>query len=495
MKKTTKNIIIALAVLVVLGAAAAALILTSPAADPEESSSSSVSSETLDKLIDKDITDVQKVAIKNSESGEVLTLVPIKSSADSEANDAFTVEGWENEDVLTSNVMTLAKAFYSITPTKELGAVEDLAEYGLSGSGAYEATVTYTDGSTDTVLVGSEAGETYGWYILYNDSVYIAPLSTYLTKSKYDFVNTAVLAIPDLTSEDDEGNETTLTPELESLHLSGTNYPEEIQLNTSDDELLLYEITEPVYAGASSTRIDSLLEQLQNVTASGVVAVQATEEDLEKHGLDEPSAIAEFELNNEKHTLRLGDRTEGIYSLMVDDNKTIYLIDEASVDSWANASVFEMRDGFIRLPNIKSVEKLSVEADDGTDVYTVERTLDEERSTETSPYYDITKVTLDGKEIDYDNYQPFYQMCLSVSVLNEEIREPQGEPALTLRYTYFDGREEVVSFYKDASADRRYIATLNGEVSGIVRSTDVEKILEAKPVLAQNQPVVAEDEE
>ena len=473
MKKTTKNIIIALAVLVVLGAAAAALILTSPAADPEESSSSSVSSETLDKLIDKDIADVQKVAIKNSESGEVLTLVPIKSSADSEANDAFTVEGWENEDVLTSNVMTLAKAFYSITPTKELGAVEDLAEYGLSGSGAYEATVTYTDGSTDTVLVGSEAGETYGWYILYNDSVYIAPLST----------------------EDVEGNETTLTPELESLHLSGTNYPEEIQLNTSDDELLLYEITEPVYAGASSTRIDSLLEQLQNVTASGVVAVQATEEDLEKHGLDEPSAIAEFELNNEKHTLRLGDRTEGIYSLMVDDNKTIYLIDEASVDSWANASVFEMRDGFIRLPNIKSVEKLSVEADDGTDVYTVERTLDEERSTETSPYYDITKVTLDGKEIDYDNYQPFYQMCLSVSVLNEEIREPQGEPALTLRYTYFDGREEVVSFYKDASADRRYIATLNGEVSGIVRSTDVEKILEAKPVLAQNQPVVAEDEE
>ena len=58
------------------------------------------------------------------------------------------------------------------------------------------------------------------------------------------------------------------------------------------------------------------------MTASGVVAVQATEEDLE-NGLDEPSAIAEFELNNEKHTLRLGDRTEGIYSLMVDDNKTI----------------------------------------------------------------------------------------------------------------------------------------------------------------------------
>lgn len=494
MKKTTKNIIIALAVLLVLGAAAAALILTNPSAEPEESSSSA-SSETLDKLIDKEIADVKSVAIRNGESGEELTLVPVKSDADSEENDTFTVEGWEDEDVLTSSVLGLAQAFYSITPTKELGTVENLAEYGLSGSGAYEATVTYTDGTADTVLVGSEAGETYGWYILYKDSVYIAPLSTALTKSKYEFIDTAVLAVPDLTSEDDEGNETTLTSEIGSLHLSGKNYPEEIRLGPSDDELLLYEITEPVYAGASSTRIESLIEQLQNVTASGVAAVQATEEDLEKYGLDEPSAIAEFELNDEAHTLRLGDKTEGIYSLMVDDNKTIYLIDEASVDSWANASVFDMRDGFIRLPNIKSVETLAVEAADGTDVYTMERTLNEERSTETVPFYDITKITLDGEEIDYDNYQPFYQMCLAVSVLNEEIRESQGEPVLTLRYTYFDGNEEVVSFYKDESADRRYIATLNGKVSGIVRSSDVEKILEAKPVLAQNQPVVAEDDE
>ncbi len=496
MKKTTKNIVIALAVLLVLGVAAAVLMLTNPSAETEENTSSSESSELADKIIDKEIADVESVAIQNNETGETLTLVPAKNSADSEANDTFTVEGWEDEDVTTSSVLSLAQAFYSITPTKELGTVENLAEYGLDGEGAYKATVTYTDGTSDTVLVGSEAGETYGWYILYNDSVYIAPLSTNLTKSKYSFISTDVLSIPDLTTEDDEGNETTLTPELSSLHLSGTNFPEEIQLGLSDDELLLYEITEPIFAGASSTRIDSLLEQLQTVSATGVAAVQATDEQLAQYGLDTPSAVVEYTLNGETHTLRVGDKSSGIYSLMADDNRTIYLVEESSVDSWAEATLFDMRDGFIRLPNIKSVQYFTVESANGTDTYTIERTLNEERSTETTPFYDITKVSLDGEEIEYDNYQPFYQLCLSVSVLNEDLREPEGDPVLTLHYTFFDGHEEEVCFYTVSDADRRCVATLNGEVTGIVRTSDVESILEAQPIVAANQSIEpAEDEE
>ena len=58
--------------------------------------------------------------------------------------------------------------------------------------------------------------------------------------TKYDFIDTEVLSIPDLTAEDDEGNETTLAPEMESLRLSGANYPQEIKLGLSDDERLLY---------------------------------------------------------------------------------------------------------------------------------------------------------------------------------------------------------------------------------------------------------------
>lgn len=49
--------------------------------------------------------------------------------------------------------------------------------------------------------------------------------------------------------------------------------------------MLAYDITEPIYAGMNSGKIDDFVEQLQNVTAAGVLAVHATEEDIAKYGL------------------------------------------------------------------------------------------------------------------------------------------------------------------------------------------------------------------
>lgn len=492
MKKSTKNLIIALAVLLVLGIAAAVLMLTDTPAAEESESSASTSSEETEKLVDRSITEVKNIVVESKESGETITLIPTKKSEDSEENDTFTIQGWEDEPVLVANVLNLAMKFYSITPSKEIGTVENLSEYGLSGDGLYKGTVTYTDGTTDTVIIGSEAGETYGRYILYHDLVYIAPASTYLTQSKYGFIDKAVLAIPSPVEVDDEGNETEGQAELESLHLSGKNYEPEIRMGLSDDEVLTYDITEPVYAGASTSAIDALILQLQNVTASDVVAVKATDEELAQYGLDEPSAIAEYQMSGEKHTIRLGTKTDGAYSMMVDDSRTIYTIAESDVSVWANASLYDLRDGFIRLPYIKSVKKLTVTAADGTDVYNITRIEDEERSTETTPFYNL-EVAKDGETIEYDYYQPFYQMLLGVSLLNEDIREPEGKPVLTIRYDYFDGGSEEIAFYADPNAARRCIATLNGQPTGAVRSTDIKAILEAKPILAKNQPVKEED--
>lgn len=493
MKKSTKNIIIALAVLLVLGGAAAALILLNPAQTEPETSSSSTSSEALDKLIDKAITDVKNITLTNSETGETYTVVPAKKSADSTENDTFTVEGWENEAVLTDDILSLAQKFYSVSPSKEIGAVENLSEYGLSGAGVVKAVTTYTDGTTDTMLIGSEAGETYGRYVLYNDKVYIVTQATSLMNSKFSFIDTAVIAIPNPTVTDAEGNESEGTATLTSLHLSGTNFPEEIRMSYSEtDEILVYTITEPLFSGAGSTKTDNILKQLQTITASGVAAVQATDAELESFGLKTPTAVAEFEISGEKHTLTLGAKKDGVYYMTVDGGKTVYTIAADSVSEWAETDLFSLRDGYVRLPNIKSVQRLTVTAADGTEVYDVERIQNEEKSTESAPFYDLT-VTKDGAEINYDYYQPFYKMILSVSILNEEIREPQGEPTLTYRYEYFDGKVDEISYYADSSAERRYIVTLNGVPSGIVRSTVIDEILAAKPLLAQNLPVDGSD--
>lgn len=497
MKKTTKYIIITLVVLIVLGAAAAALILTSPKdSEGDANSSSTVSESTEPALIDKTAEDVKNIGVEDLAADDSYTIIPTETTTSSgDTEQTFTIEGWDDLDVLYSNVKSLADRLYSITPTKKIGAVEDLSEYGLGSGEGYKITMNYTDGTSQTFTIGNKAGESSGSYMLYEDEVYIVPVSTYLKQSKYDFLNKSLIAIPTPTITATDGTETDSTSEINSLHLSGQNYPEEIQFGLSDDEVLAYDITEPIYAGMNSGKIDDFVKQLQNVTAAGVLAVHATEEDIAKYGLDNPVAVCDYTMNDEHHVIKLGDKTGDLYSMMVDDDTTIYTITDSAVTSWVNIEVYSLRDGFVRLPYIKSVSRVTLTSSTGTDVYDVTRIENEEKSTETNTFYDL-EVSKDGKEINYDYYQPFYQMLLAISVLNEDIQEPQGDPILTIKYDFFDGRKsEEIKFYADPASERRAVATLNDQPTGSVRMSDIQKVLEAKEVIAQNKPVKGDEEE
>ncbi len=157
--------------------------------------------------------------------------------------------------------------------------------------------------------------------------------------------------------------------------------------------------------------------------------------------------------------------------------------------------MYSLRAGFVRLPDLKSVSRVTLTSSTGTDVYDVTRIENEEKSTETNTFYDL-EVSKDGKEINYDYYQPFYQMLLAISVLNEDIQEPQGDPILTIKYDFFDGRKsEEIKFYADPASERRAVATLNDQPTGSVRMSDIQKVLEAKEVIAQNKPVKGDEEE
>lgn len=478
MKKTTKNILITLAVLLVLGIAAA-LVLTMP--EPAAEESSAESSETVEEenelIIDRSAAEVKQITLENNIVDETWEIVPIKAE-DGSVSD-FTFKGWEDASVMTSDISTIARSFYTLYEIKEIGEVKDLAEYGLKGDGEIKAVVDYTDGSSETVIVGIAAGETAGRYVLCDGVVYIASMSSLLETKKTDFVTTTVLTIetPDTVGENGTTMENEPTPQ--KFRFTGKNYPEEILLQRSDSRVYTMEMSTPIFAGANTAQIDLMVEQLISITASGVAAVHATEEDLAEWGLDDPSVVLEFGINDEEHTITLGDLNDGEYSLMIDDNDTIYLIPESRVDAWANKNVFELRESYVYLVGITTVEKLTVEDENGKTVYDVTRTLNEENSTETTPVYDVT-ADIGGKAVDYETaYQPFYASLLSVCVMNEESAEPQGDALLTVTYDYFDGDDQdVVAFYAHPENDRRCVVTLNGQNVGVVRASDITDLIE-----------------
>lgn len=496
MKKQTKNIIIALAVLLVLGIAAAVLLMMPSAEDPfniDEPITQTSNEPFL--LIDREISEVKQIVVENGFVDETWTMIPTKDMNAGEQNNTFTFKGWEDEAVINSKALSAARSFYKLYSVKDMGDVEDLSEFGLNGDGTVKAVVEYLDGTKETIIVGDAAGESTGRYTLYNGEVHIAAFSEYLIQKQTDFISTEVLTIPIPGDATLNGVTTTVENTMGHMRFSGKNYPKEILLQASEDPVLKYEVSEPIFAGANETQINAIIEQVMSVNASAVAAVNATEEDLKVFGLDEPTAVLDFEVNDEAHVLRIGTRVNGEYSLTVDDNDTVYIVPESSVDAWANKSIYDLRDGFVRLANIFNVKTLTVEDASGKDVYEVERVKNEERSSEDMPYYDLT-VTKDGKAVDYKTaYQPFYTDMLSVYVLNEEIIEkPEGEPMYSVHFEHVDnGGTEIVEYYAVPDNDRRCVAVVNGEAVGVVRMSDIEDLIVKKAAVGNFEAIAEAD--
>ena len=483
MKKTTKNILIALAVLLVLCAATVLLLLMPDQNADETGETSTTEQAENEQIIEHSADQVKQITLKNNIVDETWEMV----HTDGESVSDFTFKGWEDADVLVSNVSSVARSFYTLYSVKEIEDVTDLAEYGLKGEGEAKAVVEYEDGTTETVIVGVPAGESSGRYVLYDGEVHIASIPSLIEQSKNDFIQTSLLSIVTENKVGDDGTEMEQNTEMDYMYFSGTNYPEEVHIEKKDHKVYTYVMTEPIFAGGGTSQINSIIEQVTTIVASGVAAVNATEEELTEWGMDEPCAVLEYEItgDEQEHVIRLGKEIDGQYSMMLDDDPTIYLMNKSDVDSWVKKDIYDLRETYVYLVNIKEIEKLTVEDENGKSVYDVERFLNEEKSTEEEPFYDI-EIQKDKKDVDYKTaYQPFYVSILEVCVLNEETAEPQDDAIFTVTYEYFDGTDtDVVAFYPHPENDRRCVVMLNGQNVGVVRLSDVNGLIENNRIIS-----------
>jgi len=496
MKKKKQYLIIMLVVvLAVLGVAAVMLLNPGETEDNDSSLSSAVeSSEPAEEIVSVDAADVKSITI-TLPYDEYVLLPVIAEKADTSDGDessaaaeiSFTIEGLEEFILSDSDITTLANGLLSIRSTKSVGEREDLKAFGLIASDDMESgdggvTVAVETGSgTITYKIGATAPESSGRYVVMDgeNEVYIATVSATVFNKAYDFVSKDLYTVADIIVTDDEGNETVGADEMASISISGSNYPDAIEIKSSTS-MSGYAMTMPMKADASPDRMAEIVTALKTVTASSVAKAPYEESDLAEHGLDEPSAKVEYILNGEKHSITLGDRAEnGDRYMIADDFGIIYTISDDSVSAWADSNVMTLRSSYILLPNIKNVQTLTLTVDGEKTVFDIERVLNEEKSTEEEPFYDLA-ITSGGKEISYDElYQPLYKELISISVLSVDMAEyDNGTPKMTVEYAYFDSSgSDVISFFELAD-EERYAVELNGEYGGIIRKTSLDNIIE-----------------
>ncbi len=500
MKKNIRYLIIMLVALVVIGGGAAALLLTQP--EPEETSSSSSASVDAISLIERESEEVTSVSVVNTQ-GEY-QIIPDNDTTTSQEEDEessssnlrFTIDGYQGFDLNTASVTAAVNTTVLLSASKDLGERDDLDQFGLSGQGVAQVTLNYSDGTSDTVIVGNEAGESLGRYLLMNGKVYVGSFTSALLESPLSFINTEIYSIADRTEEtvDSEGSSSTTTLEDVIYHItfSGSHLEQPITVESDASKVSGYMVTSPMKAESGTNTFTEIVTALKSLTADSVAATGRTQENLEKYGLSEPYAQIEFDMNGEEHTLAVSDvGSDGNRYLIADDLDVIYVVTNDTVSTWAEATLMDLRMSYVWLPNINDVSAMTVETSDGTYAFQVTKVLNEEKSTEDEPSYDLEVKNGDGAAVEYEIYQDLYQLLLGQSVLaTDTVTYDENAPVLTVTYEYFDGSDpDVISYCPVEGQDERYAALLNGGYSGMVRRSEIQNVLEKVEPVYQNQPI------
>ncbi len=489
MKKTARNILIMAGVLVVLCLAFLTLWLTKPQA--EQPSSSAGSSAASEKILSVEAAEVSGILVENEKGS--FRMIP-DPAASKEDEVAFTIEGLEKYELNNSLISRTARASLDITAKKELGELSDLTEFGLSGSGEAKITVQCKNGDSQELILGIDAASGAGKYLMKDGSCYVVTsLGSAFLSGKEEFLSTDIYEVADLTKEttNSEGSavQTKDADALYRIRFTGTNFPEPIEIVQDKKLIGGYRVTSPITAEAGTKWFSDLVTDLKSLSVTQAAAVEVREDQLSEYGLDTPFAQIEFDLNGEKHTLKVSEKDEdGNRFLMADSIDVVYLVAADTVASWAEATLMDLRTSYIWLPNITNVEKLTLTFEGKKNEFFVTRTEDEERSTEANKAYDLYIKGPDGKEIDYSaTYQPFYQKLISIAALNVDPIEHGSTPVLTAKFEYFDGREATVIEFYPVEGQDRYAAYLNGGYSGQTRKSSVDRVTELIEKVCANE--------
>ena len=462
MKKSVRNILIMVLVLAVLGGVSAALMLLPKDGGGETSSSSQEpdSSQELVTVTQVDAAKVQSITVQNPES--TFTFVP-------QGSDEYTLQGYEDSVVNNMTAGNSARALLNLVSVRELGARSDLEAFDLAGENAVQVEIRTTDGNSQRLVLGKNAAETSGNYVLSDGQVHICPsIPENLFGNMFRYFNYSLYSIPTNVNEDNPNGYDILY----HLKLSGANFPQPVEVVYDTSFMSMYLVRSPILAESGTSALQAIRDALLAPVAAQVVGAKVTPEQLEELGLAQPAAIAEFDLNNVQHTLKVSKAHGGYRNLMLDDRDVVYSISDDQVAPWADVTLMQLRMSYIWLANIMNVEQLSVTQGSDAVTFQVTRTLNEEKSTEDSPTYDLSVRDGAGKAVDYTAYRDFFSDVLSIAVLNVDRPEYSGAPAYKVEYRFFEGDPQTVEFFPVGTD--RYAAVLNGSFSGQVRKSETD---------------------
>ena len=345
----------------------------------------------------------------------------------------------------------------------------NLADYGLDEPRS-QVEITYADGTGANLSVGIAAPSGSGTYVLIDGKVYLfedTRVDSFLYH-KVDYISKTVT--PTAATGDD-------APVLKKITLEGTLRPEPIVMDVSQETANdvttdVYTMTAPKQRETDSANAAAAGNKIFGLTAQKVIAFNVTDEQLEEYGLKDPYSKVTVDYADQTITLMSSEPDEEGMAYVMNASKDVIFQANVSELGWVTATYEDLVSKTVMAPMVNDLSKITVTTPDQSYEFGVTTTVDEEdENVKTNTF------TYQGKELASANFRIFYRNMIGCQKEEFTDQQPTGEPLLTFKYEYTDGRTpDVVEFYKGENL--MVLVSVNGECESKTTQSYVDKILE-----------------
>lgn len=399
---------------------------------------------------------------------------------------SYTVEGYEDIKLNTSNTASLASMFKGLYSDNKIED-NDPAKYGLDSPLAAGKAV-FADGGSAEIKLGSLTADKKYYYAQTSeaDGIYMidAVVGERLLYTANDLVDKSITAIkPNYVQYIEVKN----VPGEELLLYYDAQHSN-ANSNLANNGLATLTMQKPL-EGASVypyNLTDTILSTCTQLKLDRVVEAKPT--DYAKYGLDAPRTTVRLKDNEGELEIRVGKTVEGDDSsvyVCVDDNISVFTMSEALIEPFTSYTITDFTEKFVALHARADVDSVKVSGEFGG--FELRFAVDGEHTvtkTDDGKVKDTRIPQIDGKEIPSEEFTDFYELLVGLSF--DEVTshtDKTGQPAASISYTLLDGSVHNIDFY--SYNDNFYIVGAEGEYDMLVNKQSLKQVIDRAKALAK----------
>lgn len=488
-KRLLPKIIAAVAAVGVLAGGTVAVIKLIPEREEESSTPSIDTITVLDMKSDdfKTVTVTNKNGVFKLYSAEETVETDSSDTSSSETEINWYLDGYDKEVINSASVESIAGNAAKLDAVREI-ASKSAADCGLENP-AVKAEVVKNDGSEFAILVGNESPDNTGIYVKLSteDKIYITE-SDLISDFTFDALSLAeTSSVPGVTVTDEmkdyTGDDGALSS-FDTITLTGKNYPEKVVLApNSDENLSAY----AAFMTVSPTRriadnVDGIFGLFKSgVSASGAYSFDTSASARKKLGLDNPDLTAEIKIGSYTASYLFKQQEDGDYAVWYDGAKLIKKVSASSL-SFIDYKVNDYYASWVCLQSINELSNFTVKTPDKT--YSFDIVYDDSEDAE-----ETYVITYEGTKLVAENFQNFYQECISLSCTDYTVDKVSGEPAMSFVFTYSDSSRDKTAVEFTKSSETKYQYSIDGIDMGKINSSALNKILRLAEKVANGESI------